>query len=57
MYGITNMRNYIRIRNDVSHGETNIKYLGIRIKIAEGEQMNMIILRVTELSLPLAHQP
>ena len=37
-YSITNMRNYNRIRNDVSHGETNIKYLGIRIKIAEGNK-------------------
>ena len=35
MYGITNMRKYLRIRNNVSHDETSIKYLGIRIKVAE----------------------
>ena len=33
------MRKYLRIRNDVSHGETNIKYLEIRIIIAEGNKL------------------
>ena len=34
-YVITNVRNHFRIRNDVSHGETDIKHLEIRIIIAE----------------------
>ena len=38
MYVITNVRNYFRIRNDVSHDETDIKYLEIRIIIAEGNK-------------------
>ena len=38
MYVITNVRNYFRIRNGVSHGETGIKYLEIRIIIAEGNK-------------------